>query len=217
MRCASPAVSIGETVRHISSSTPAVTNCPSSRGPPSVSSRVCPGATSASTARAGSTPTPSPAITTRAPAFSAAAIRSGARRAGQDQDRHQRRGEQRQGEVSSRLALTTAIAGAGLCPAARRSSANSARERAGRYPPGVRSRRRRPPRPPGRAGCRNAHVGRAGDGLGPAVVLGGTVEGGDHVRPQPRSAARPARDRRRRRPTRRGSTDRCPSEPGPAV
>ncbi|MEY9485442.1 hypothetical protein RKD26_001236 [Streptomyces calvus] len=34
----------------------------------------------------------------------------------------------------SRLAVTTAIAGAGACPAASRAAANSARARAGRYP-----------------------------------------------------------------------------------
>ncbi|RSN85545.1 hypothetical protein DMH26_33985 [Streptomyces sp. WAC 05379] len=114
MRWASPAVSIGEIVRHSSSRTPEATSWPSSRGPPSVSSRVCPSSARAWTTRTGSTPTPSPAITTRAPAFSAAAIRSGAAAApvrisvGTE-------GEVNSGRLKSRsrLALITAMAGAG--------------------------------------------------------------------------------------------------------
>ncbi len=78
---------------------------------------------------------PSPAITTWAPARSAAAIRSGAAAAPVRMSVGTR-GEVNSGSVksSSRLAVTIAIAGTGVCPAASRAPANSSRTRAGRYP-----------------------------------------------------------------------------------
>ncbi len=76
IRGAVPVATTGASDRHISSSTRAEANCPSSRGPPSVRSRVSPRSASTSGTRAASTPRPSPATTTSAPAACAAATRS---------------------------------------------------------------------------------------------------------------------------------------------
>ena len=101
---------------------------------------------------------PSPAITTSAPAFSRRRdpVRR-RRRAGQHQGRHERRGEQRQGEVQVQPGADHGDRRRGALPGGRRAGRRRppARGPAG-TPPDVPSPRPPRPRPPARAACRRS-------------------------------------------------------------
>lgn len=187
MRWASPEVSIGETVRHSSSRTPAATNWPSSRGPPSVRSLVRPCSASAATARAGSTAAPVPAISTWTAGGLGGAYPVGrCGGSGEDQGGGERGAEEGQVEIECEARADHGDGRGGGLPGGG-AAAGEGLSGPGGAVPLLAYRLGADDHGVGQAaqGAEDPHVGAAGDGLGAALVLGRAVEGADHVGAQP--------------------------------
>ncbi len=210
---ASPTATTGASDRHSSSSAPAAANCPSSLGPPSVSSRVCPrsGQQPGHPGRIDALPLPGEQhLRARGTGLGHPVGRCA--RAGQHQGGDQRLGEQRQGEVQPEAGGHHGDGGGrplpGGGPAGGERLPGPGRPVA-LLPYGLRAdhhRVREPAQHP-----EDPHVGIAGERLRAALVMGRAVQRRTPCSPAASRCAPSAPDRpppgtHRRRPARRAST-----------